>query len=123
MRQGTRNQWVVVVTLVIACFNLYIQHTVYVKEDDDEYDNIFFHFLSGRGMELSELIVFNGRLYTVDDRTGIVYEITDGKAVTWAILPDGNGKQLKGLNFLIHYLKKFYFCCSEFSCPRDLCNF
>ena len=25
----------------------------------------------GRGVELSELIVFNGRLYTVDDRTGI----------------------------------------------------
>lgn len=25
----------------------------------------------GRGVELSELVVFNGRLYTVDDRTGI----------------------------------------------------
>ena len=25
----------------------------------------------GRGAELSELIVFNGRLYTVDDRSGI----------------------------------------------------
>lgn len=25
----------------------------------------------GRGVELSELIVFNGRLYAVDDRTGI----------------------------------------------------
>ena len=25
----------------------------------------------GRGAELSELIVFNGKLYTVDDRTGI----------------------------------------------------
>ena len=27
----------------------------------------------GRGMELSELSVFNGRLLTLDDRTGIVY--------------------------------------------------
>ena len=25
----------------------------------------------GRGAELSELVVFNGKLYTVDDRTGI----------------------------------------------------
>ena len=25
----------------------------------------------GRGAELSELIVFNGKLYTVDDRSGI----------------------------------------------------
>ena len=25
----------------------------------------------GRGVELSELVVFNGRLYTVDDRSGI----------------------------------------------------
>ena len=25
----------------------------------------------GRGVELSELIVFNGKLYTVDDRSGI----------------------------------------------------
>ena len=25
----------------------------------------------GRGVELSDLVVFNGRLYTVDDRSGI----------------------------------------------------
>ena len=25
----------------------------------------------GRGVELSELVVFNGKLYTVDDRSGI----------------------------------------------------
>lgn len=28
-----------------------------------------------RGMELSELITFNGRLYTCDDRTGLIYEL------------------------------------------------
>ena len=53
----------------------------------------------GRGMELSELIVFNGKLYTVDDRTGIVFEIIDNKVVPWVILIDGNGKESKG-NFL-----------------------
>jgi soluble calcium-activated nucleotidase 1 len=51
----------------------------------------------GRGMELSELVVFNGKLYTVDDRTGIVYEIIDGKVVPWVVLPDGNGKTNKGV--------------------------
>ena len=46
-----------------------------------------------RGMELSELIVFNGRLYSCDDRTGIVYEILIEKniAIPWVILADGDG--------------------------------
>lgn len=50
----------------------------------------------GRGMELSELVVFNGKLYTVDDRTGIVYEIFDNKVIPWAVLPDGDGHNNKG---------------------------
>ncbi|KAK7113600.1 hypothetical protein V1264_012859 [Littorina saxatilis] len=47
-------------------------------------------------MELSELVVFNGRLYTVDDRTGIVYEVIDNKVVPWVVLPDGDGTNNKG---------------------------
>lgn len=52
----------------------------------------------GRGMELSELIVFNGKLYAVDDRTGIIYEIDlqSNKAIPWVVLTDGNGRQVKG---------------------------
>lgn len=50
----------------------------------------------GRGMELSELVVFNGKLYTVDDRTGIVYEIYKNKVIPWVILSDGNGREEKG---------------------------
>ena len=50
----------------------------------------------GRGFELSELCVFNGKLYAIDDRTGIVYNIKDGKAVPWVILMDGNGDNEKG---------------------------
>lgn len=51
-----------------------------------------------RGMELSELIVFNGKLYTCDDRTGIIYEILLDKnvAVPWVILTDGDGTNPKG---------------------------
>lgn len=51
----------------------------------------------GRGMELSELVVFNGKLYTCDDRTGVVYEITtDNKVIPFMLLSDGDGKQTKG---------------------------
>ncbi|XP_057572000.1 soluble calcium-activated nucleotidase 1 isoform X2 [Hippopotamus amphibius kiboko] len=50
----------------------------------------------GRGMELSDLIVFNGKLYSVDDRTGVVYQIEGSKAVPWVILSDGDGTVGKG---------------------------
>ncbi|XP_002741956.1 soluble calcium-activated nucleotidase 1-like [Saccoglossus kowalevskii] len=50
----------------------------------------------GRGMELSELQVFNGKLYSVDDRTGVIYLIEGDKAIAWAIMPDGDGKVAKG---------------------------
>lgn len=50
----------------------------------------------GRGMELSELVAFNGKLYSVDDRTGIVYRIDGEKAVPWVILTDGDGSVAKG---------------------------
>ncbi|XP_007246168.3 soluble calcium-activated nucleotidase 1b isoform X2 [Astyanax mexicanus] len=50
----------------------------------------------GRGMELSDLVAFNGRLYSVDDRTGVVYHINGDKAVPWVILTDGDGSVPKG---------------------------
>ena len=50
----------------------------------------------GRGLELSELCVFNRRIYSVDDRTGIVYQILNGKAIPWVILMDGDGTSEKG---------------------------
>lgn len=30
-------------------------------------------------MELSDLAVFNGKLYSIDDRTGLIYQISDKK--------------------------------------------
>jgi len=48
------------------------------------------------GMELSELVTFDGKLLTVDDRTGIVYEIVEDQVVPWVILADGNGRMNKG---------------------------
>ncbi|XP_034485761.1 apyrase [Drosophila innubila] len=52
--------------------------------------------LKGRGMELSELVTFNGKLLSFDDRTGLVYEITNDKVIPWLILMDGDGHNSKG---------------------------
>lgn len=51
----------------------------------------------GRGMELSDLCWYNDRLYSFDDRTGIVYEIANGKAYVRYILRDGDGNTEKGI--------------------------
>ncbi|KAK5640785.1 hypothetical protein RI129_009332 [Pyrocoelia pectoralis] len=49
-----------------------------------------------RGMELSELVVFDGKLFSFDDRTGVVFEITNDEAIPWVLLMDGNGRATKG---------------------------
>lgn len=52
--------------------------------------------LKDRGMELSELVTFDGRLLSFDDRTGLVYSFEGDKLVPWVILLDGNGHSSKG---------------------------
>ena len=56
--------------------------------------------MKGRGMELSELVTFNGHLLSFDDRTGIVYFIEGEEAYPWIILMDGNGKSAKGKSYV-----------------------
>lgn len=51
---------------------------------------------AGRGMELSALVEYNGRLYTFDDRTGLVFELRGGKAIPRHIIMEGNGNTDKG---------------------------
>ncbi|KAM8947260.1 soluble calcium-activated nucleotidase 1 [Pelodytes ibericus] len=69
-----------------------------VKVEWDKEDIVLETHLAekGRGMELSELIIFNGKLYTVDDRTGVVYRVEGNRAVPWVILTDGDGSVDKG---------------------------
>lgn len=70
----------------------------HVSVEWDTKDHILESHLAekGRGMELSELVVFNGKLYAVDDRTGVVYHIDGTKVVPWVILSDGDGSVGKG---------------------------
>ncbi|PIK57605.1 Soluble calcium-activated nucleotidase 1 [Apostichopus japonicus] len=69
---------------------------VSVQFDDDSTKLTSQLSQGGRGMELSELICFNGKLYTVDDRTGVVYEVQEKAVIPWTILPDGDASSGKG---------------------------
>jgi len=75
-------------------------HKVTIEWDNSDENpvNLYSSFSNGgRGMELSELVVFNGHVYSVDDRTGIIYEISGNKKIfPWVILSDGDGHEIKG---------------------------
>ncbi|CAD5229152.1 unnamed protein product [Bursaphelenchus okinawaensis] len=49
----------------------------------------------GRAMELSDLVVFDGQLLSVDDRTGLIYKIMGDQIVPWVFLNDGPGNTTK----------------------------
>ena len=52
---------------------------------------------AGRGLELSELVTFQGKLLTFDDRTGLVFEIDrQHQCVPRYILTEGDGSTPKG---------------------------
>ena len=50
----------------------------------------------GRGMELSELTCFDGKILSIDDRTGVVYQIFDRHVSPWVVMADGDGTEAKG---------------------------
>ena len=82
-----------------------------IKFDDEKY-KVTNKFSNGkRGLELSELIVYNGQLLACDDKTGIIYQLietnltsnlnattdirnetTSYKLIPTYILADGNGR-------------------------------
>ena len=52
---------------------------------------------AGRGMELSAPLEYHDRLYSFDDRTGLVFELVKGnKAIPRYILMEGDGDTTKG---------------------------
>lgn len=73
-------------------------NSVQITFNDDEPPTEFTgsYSLKGRGMELSELVTFNGRMLTFDDRTGLVFELKENKALPWVLLMDGLGNTGKG---------------------------
>ncbi|XP_055375316.1 soluble calcium-activated nucleotidase 1 [Condylostylus longicornis] len=77
-------------------YNSQKKSVVITWEETEPSELVSSYSLKGRGMELSELVTFNGKLFTVDDRTGLIYEIVKGKVIPWVILPDGDGSIAKG---------------------------
>lgn len=74
-----------------------LTNSVSVTFDDADVTEIAAGYsLKGRGMELSELVTFNGHILTVDDRTGIVYRLENDRVIPWVILMDGDGNKSKG---------------------------
>lgn len=74
------------------------QNTVEVKFNDLENPTEISggYSLKGRGMELSELVTFNGHMITFDDRTGLAFQLKNNKALPWVLLMDGAGNTGKG---------------------------
>ena len=77
-------------------FKLTLTHQITVDWDEEKIHKVRSGLsYSGRGVELSTLNVFNGRVYSCDDKTGVVYElpISDSleiEPIPWTILADGN---------------------------------
>lgn len=91
-KSNDKHKWISYFKTGYLTYNLNT-YSVNIKWDVREPEIIETSYsLKGRGMELSELVTFNGKLLSFDDRTGIVFEMVNNKAVPWVILMDGDGK-------------------------------
>uniref|UniRef100_A0A7G3A859 Putative apyrase n=1 Tax=Lutzomyia longipalpis TaxID=7200 RepID=A0A7G3A859_LUTLO len=70
--------------------------TLDITFEKKNYDVVTRYAYKGRGAELSELLFFNGKMYTFDDKTGIISDITNHQLVPWVILGDGAGNETNG---------------------------
>ncbi|KAF7457796.1 Apyrase family protein [Cryptosporidium felis] len=88
-------------------YRSYYQKGSIVQDKDGNYEVLWDEKLTlfsgynefGRGMELSELILYNGMMLAGDDRTGIIFEIIDdGKDIAPRyVLSEGDGRGNKGM--------------------------
>jgi len=68
----------------------------YTLEWDDRKEITTKLSAGGRGLELSDLAYFQDSLLSMDDRTGLVFDVMSGDAVPKYILMDGDGIKTKG---------------------------
>ncbi|XP_050538775.1 soluble calcium-activated nucleotidase 1-like isoform X2 [Daktulosphaira vitifoliae] len=65
------------------------------KGDDSRFTSNF--AIKDRGLELSELVTFDGKLLTIDDKTGIIYVVeNENTLIPWVIVNEGNGRSVSG---------------------------
>uniref|UniRef100_C6FFU4 Apyrase n=1 Tax=Phlebotomus arabicus TaxID=578135 RepID=C6FFU4_9DIPT len=71
------------------------RYTLTMKSENLHYFTRYAY--KGRGAELSELLYFNNKLYSIDDKTGIIFEVKHGgDLIPWVILSNGDGNQKDG---------------------------
>ncbi|XP_029346300.1 apyrase-like [Acyrthosiphon pisum] len=61
--------------------------------------------VNGRGAELSELVTYNSKLITLDDKTGYLYLIQNKILEPWVKVLAGNGQKDEGNN--IHFALRY----------------
>lgn len=81
-------------------------HTYYLYIDEGNPRELYSaHNEAGRGMELSELTLYQNRLLAVDDRTGIIFELLSGYkngetgVVPRMLITEGDGETDKGMKW------------------------
>ena len=80
-------------------------NTYTVTNIDDHRQLTSAHNEAGRGAEYSELVVFDHRLLTFDDRTGTIFEIlnknhgNDSYVIPRLVITEGNGNTDKGMKW------------------------
>lgn len=89
--QKDKNKWISYFKTGYLTYNINA-YTVNVVWDVNSEIIETSYALKGRGMELSELVTFDGRLLSFDDRTGLIFELLNNKAIPWVLLMDGDGK-------------------------------
>ncbi|XP_059612593.1 apyrase-like [Phlebotomus argentipes] len=62
----------------------------------ESHDVVTKYSFNGRGAELSELLIFHEKLYTFDDKSGIIFDVEKDKLIPWVILSDGAGNETNG---------------------------
>jgi len=92
----TKNKWRSFYKRGYLSYNSVTQSIVVSFDKDEAIEIDGGYALNGRGMELSELVTFNGHVLTFDDRTGLVFDIVGEKVVPWVILMDDDGHSSKG---------------------------
>ncbi|EPB75592.1 Apyrase [Ancylostoma ceylanicum] len=67
----------------------------WIKASDENITSGFNY--KGRGMELSDISEYDGRVLTPDDKTGMLYELRGNEAVPWIFLNSGPGNTTSGM--------------------------
>nr|QHO60713.1 salivary apyrase [Sergentomyia schwetzi] len=92
---GDKNTWES--NMRIGGVKVIDKNTLDISFTKESFDILTKYSYNGRGAELSELIYFNGEYYTFDDKSGIIFRISNQNLIVpWVVLGDGYGNETNG---------------------------